>query len=363
MDLAEHAPAMKIPRHTLRPFQRDALTALQSPGHVICVAATGSGKSLIYEKQAALPGQRTLLITPLIALARQQARRLEALGLNVSTGAGATAESQVWIWSPEKLTDPFQANLQKLRRWSPTFLVVDECHCVWEWGAGFRPAFSKLPEWVNLLDVPRSLWLTATLPTECRRDLKSRLPNPQHDVGDFSLPAGLHIKTLQVPWLDRSHALLRWTELNHEPGIIFTATRAGAERVARLLKASRSGVIVYHAGLSPEERQGLEALIEKGKADIVVATTAFGMGMDHARFRWVALWQAPTSLLTLTQMIGRVGRAGSKAKALLLWDWEDFRLLEWSQGEHAKKNADLPRLARFLSQPQKQSEILHEYFH
>src|SRR5262249_24821920 len=156
----------------LRPFQQAALEALVHPGHVLCVAPTGSGKSLIYERAAQKPGRRTLLITPLVALARQQHERLSARATaTLGAGSGSQgpppgAESGIWLASPESLQSP--RSLPALRRWRPDFLVVDECHCLWEWGESFRPAFRAIPGLLRELAIDSSLWLTATLPPEAR---------------------------------------------------------------------------------------------------------------------------------------------------------------------------------------------------
>ena len=170
----------------LRPFQRAALSALAEPGHVICVSRTGSGKSLIYERAARQPGRRTLLVSPLIALAFQQRERLRAAGLRVKMGSGGSAErpesgTQAWIVSPETLR--YAAYQSALESWKPDFLVVDECHCLWDWGDGFRPDFLALPDLIPRLGIPRSLWLTATLPVDARRELRSRLPSRVRELG------------------------------------------------------------------------------------------------------------------------------------------------------------------------------------
>src|SRR5690349_16700484 len=126
--------------HQLRPFQKRALEALGGPfcdSHVLCIAPTGSGKSLIYEKAASHPTRRTLLITPLVALARQQHQKLLKLGIPVHLGSGGQSQgppfgkSGAWIISPEILS--FPSKHQALQNWKPNLLVVDECHCLWEW--------------------------------------------------------------------------------------------------------------------------------------------------------------------------------------------------------------------------------------
>ena len=132
---------------TLRPFQKQAIEALKSnspSAHVICVAPTGSGKSLIYEEVAAMANRKTLLVTPLVALARQQFKKMKERGISVTMAAGGSVEGPpvnktgAWIVSPESLQSPRRQ--AALASWQPNFLVLDECHCLWEWGERFRPA-------------------------------------------------------------------------------------------------------------------------------------------------------------------------------------------------------------------------------
>ncbi len=343
---------------TLRPFQKEALAALETPCHLICVAPTGSGKSLIYETLLARRGWRTLLVSPLVALSRQQAARLEALGIR--TGAG----SDVRIISPESLTPRL---LRELRVWRPEFLVVDECHCVWDWGERFRPAFNRISESLHALAIPRSLWLTATLPPEAREDLRRKLPAPVREVGSFALPDHLELQTLRVPWSHRLDAVLSWVRRHREPGILFAPTRELAEKLARVFTAegartSRS-VAHYHAGMSREERVALEERFHAGEIELVVATSAFGLGIHQTRLRWAALWQAPPSLLALAQFLGRAGRDPKlPSTGMVFWDLEDFRIAEWTLAGSARRKEDYEAVYEFLTSNQCRRTALSNYF-
>lgn len=332
----------------LRPFQIQALESLSTEkSDVICVAPTGSGKSLIYERIAALKQQKTLLITPLIALGRQQKKRLLQAGVQATLGMGEGAEGppisargpSAWIVSPERLF-PFESvpDAGWLKGWKPSFLVMDECHCLSDWGSRFRPAFSRIPQFLKERKISKSLWLTATLPWQSRKILLDSLPAPILEIGQFALPEKLKFKTSRVPLADRPWALMqeirRLQFKESTKGIVFAFTRSGAEQVMRLLQAAGVRVLLYHAGISHEEKLAVESSIQEDRVDVVVATSAFGMGMDYSTLKWVILWQAPFSILTLAQAIGRVGRAGYEGEAIVFWDDDDFKLLEWAGTEN-----------------------------
>ncbi len=353
-----------MPHFQLHPFQAKALetlsVSLQKQTHVLCVAPTGSGKSLIYEKAAKEPHRRTLLITPLVALARQQFRKLKEMGIPVTLGAGGGIEgvsldpppqkSGAWIISPETLQ--FAGKRNALSEWQPNLLVVDECHCLWEWGENFRPAFTLIPELLSKYSIPHSLWLTATLPHDARLQMRTLLPHPVTELGQFDLPARLILQAQRIPWRLRTQALTEWVRKIDEPGLIFVPTRESTQRIARLIAATGKRVISYHGGLSAEERKNIEQMVSQNTVDVIVTTTAFGMGMDYPHLNYVVLWQTPTSILSLVQAIGRVGRNPNRnSHALVLWDYDDFRLLEWTVKNSSKRKKEMEDLLEFLNSP------------
>jgi len=356
-------------RKRLRPFQKETIRLIEKHGHVLCIAPTGSGKSRIFEEYLRITPSRAILITPLVALARQQAKNLEEYGIRTRMGCGPDSqpiphfsrpnESEVWIVSPERVLQRPRSVFPQIRSWKPTLLIVDECHCFWDWGDRFRPVFRKIPDLINELKIPSSLWLTATLPTKARSLLKRALEVKIFTYGGFSLAPNLKILTLPVRPIDRPAFLRNFLLKQTSPGIIFMQTRAGAERVSSFLHHHFEEVMLYHAGMSAEERQTIENLIAGNRVRILVCTSAFGMGMDFRQFEWIVFLGPPYSLLTLTQAMGRVGRSGEPCIALVVWDATDFQFLP--PGTSRTRDETLA-LLQFLQTENGQKEFLQSYF-
>ena len=355
----------------LHSFQKRALTALESPQHVLVIAPTGSGKSLIFERSSQNPNRRTLLVTPLVALARQQYQRLSetrgesvriAIGGEPLPGAFETSSTEMLICSPESLLSP--SRIHALNLWKPNFLVVDECHCLWEWGDRFRPAFQKLPQLLNDYDIRTSLWLTATLPPRYRDELRKVFHGSLIEIGEFDLPPSLRLEVVRVSWANRPSLLADWASQQTGAGLVFVNTREETQRIERLLRgAGVVRVASYHGGLSLEERRTIERQVATEELQVVVSTSAFGMGMNYPHLEWVVIWRAPNSLLNLTQAIGRVGRTANRpARALVLWDEPDFQLNEWLWRESALKREEQTRVRDFLSADLCRRSFLMNYF-
>jgi ATP-dependent DNA helicase RecQ len=327
---------MKFP-FKLRPDQLKALHELNNTDHLIYIAATGSGKSILFQKYIHdHPKTRAVLISPLNALSRQQSERFSKLGIKVFYQESPQGgESGVWVLSPEKIQGKVE---EQLHFWQPQFLIVDEAHCVWEWGAQFRPAYLRVLELVKLPSIKKSLWCSATLPVRVQSELKKHLltlDQPRvKKIGLFTLPSTLDLRReklspeVRLSWLRNMLGIYA-----DQSGMIFCNTRLAAVSLQKYLHHWGIHSFYYHAGLSVEEKLNLELQLKLQKQSsnpvVVVATSAFGMGMDYSFFKFCILFEPPFSILSLVQAIGRVGRATSnqfemRARAYVLWHPVDF---------------------------------------
>ncbi len=353
----------------LKPFQVAALTQLQSRKiHLVCASPTGSGKGVILEKICDNAKERVLLLTPLIALARQQSSRFEERGVLVHQTLGEMhssppdTESRVWMMSPERL---LSARTQdQIRHWKPTLIAIDECHCIWEWGKGFRPAYELIPKWVKDSSFCRTFWMSATLPKTSLIKLKKALePESVQVIGSFELPELLTYEIQKIRYQDRNSALIHFLKSRRdESGIVFGLSRKITESLHRLLHEFGVQTIVYHAGLSKEERRHIEARLRTEKRLVALATNAFGLGMDFANLDFVCAYQPSFNLLSLIQAMGRVGRR-RRGRALIFYHEEDFRILSQTFVRSEDDRKDIQLLYEFLnSEHKRRGEILQSYF-
>jgi ATP-dependent DNA helicase RecQ len=324
---------------TFRPGQERLVRAVLSGRDAVGLLPTGGGKSLTYLLPAGLLPGLTLVVSPLVALMADQLERARAAGLRAEALAGPVQRREVerilaearagrvdlLLLAPERIAGSLAHRLGAL---PCALLVVDEAHCVVQWGYDFRPDYLVLAGLGQRLGVPTlALTATATPPVRAELERLLELRKPVRVVRSFDRP-NLTWRRLRV----RSDAD-RWRRLVTEvrgatgPVLVYVPTRGEAERLADGLIRAGLDARAYHAGRPPEERASVQRDLLGGRLDRIVCTNAFGMGVDKPDIRRVVHWRPPGSLEMYYQEAGRAGRDGAPSDVLLLWHPRDLDLL------------------------------------
>jgi ATP-dependent DNA helicase RecQ len=334
----------------LRPGQREAIESVLDGRDTLVVMSTGSGKSAIYQIAGMLIEGATVVVSPLIALQRDQVEDLEdraaggAAQLNSSLRASererALAELaedalEFLLLAPEQLAN--EEVLGELAAARPSLLVVDEAHCISEWGHDFRPDYLRLAAAAEAMGRPTILALTATAAPPVRDEIVERLELRDANVlvRGFDRP-NIHLSVERFHGDNgaerKQRALLDAIEAAPKPGLAYVATRRHAEEVAAALRDRGVTAASYHAGMRAGERDDVQQRFMDSELEVVVATTAFGMGIDKADVRWVFHSEVSESLDAYYQEIGRAGRDGEPARAVLFYRSEDLGLRRFFAG-------------------------------
>ncbi|WP_427917187.1 RecQ family ATP-dependent DNA helicase [Streptomyces sp. cg40] len=325
----------------LRPAQLAAMKAVMKGRDVLAVMPTGAGKSAVYQVPAVLLGGPVVVVSPLIALQRDQMQSLlgsAALRTAAVNSAQRRSENEtawarissssadVIFLAPEQLAKPDVTD--RLAAVRPRLLVVDEAHCVSSWGHDFRPDYLRLRHARERLGNPPVLALTANAAAPVRRDIAERLgmTDPVEIVAGFGRPnIHLDVSAFRDAAAKQRFVVERAT-VEEKPGILYAGTRKAADSYAEQLISLGLSAASYHAGLSPTERRQTQDRFSSGELDVVVATSAFGMGIDKANVRFVLHASVPGSLDAYYQEIGRAGRDGAPARAILAYRPQDLGL-------------------------------------
>ncbi len=329
---------------SFRTGQERVIATVLAGRDCLCVMPTGGGKSLCYQLPALMLEGLTLVVSPLIALMKDQVDQLQALGLPVSLinstlsaaeqnqrlDRMAAGEYRLLYVVPER----FRSGrfLDAVRAVGVKLLAVDEAHCISEWGHDFRPDYARLGHFRRLLGNPTTIALTATATDRVRRDIVELLAlhQPETFITGFARP-NLYYE-VEMPRSERLKPAALVEFLAHTPGsgIIYTSTRKRAEEVAEIIgNETRRRAVVYHAGMLPDQRRRAQDDFMRGRCEIVVATNAFGMGIDKADVRFVVHYNMPGSLEAYYQEAGRAGRDGASSHCLMLFHASDRYIQEY----------------------------------
>ncbi|WP_111412148.1 RecQ family ATP-dependent DNA helicase [Billgrantia lactosivorans] len=329
-----------------RPGQRPVIEAITAGRSAAAIFPTGSGKSLCYQLPALHLPHLTLVISPLLALMQDQLAFLARHGIaaaSIDSGqsreeAAAVMEGvkrgeiRILMVSVERLkNERFRAFI---RRVPISLLVVDEAHCISEWGHNFRPDYLKLPQYRHEFGIPQVLLLTATATPRVIADMRERFDIAESDVTatGFYRP-NLNLEVAPVPAEMRPRRLVEWLrprlgDAPPQPTIVYVTLQQTAERLAAYLTKAGLAATAYHAGLDGETRERIQHDFMAGHTACIVATIAFGMGIDKADIRNVVHFDLPKSVENYSQEIGRAGRDGQPSDCLMLAGRDHVNVLE-----------------------------------
>ncbi|SLN28976.1 ATP-dependent DNA helicase RecQ [Pseudoruegeria aquimaris] len=364
-----------------RPGQEEIVNAVIAGRNTLAIMPTGGGKSLCYQLPALAREGVTVVISPLIALMRDQVRALREAGVEAGALTSGNTEEEtdavfaaldenrlkLLYMAPERLASG--GTLPLLRRIGTSLIAVDEAHCVSQWGHDFRPDYLRIGELRRALGVPLAAF-TATADAETRSEIITRLfdgETPDTFLHGFDRP-NIHL-AFAAKDSPRRQILAFADARRGQSGIVYCATRAKTESLAKALSEDGHPACHYHGGMEPDARRAVEARFQQEDGLIVVATVAFGMGVDKPDIRWVAHADLPKSIEAYYQEIGRAGRDGAPAETLTLYGADDIRLrraqIDEGLAPPERRAADHARLNALLGLAEAQKcrrESLLAYF-
>ena len=344
-----------------RASQRAVCDAATSGRDVLLVMPTGAGKSLCYQLPAIARGGTALVISPLIALMDDQAHKLTALGLNVGRiHSGMDRENsrqvcrdyldgklQFLFIAPERFRVPGFGPMLAKRK--PSLIAIDEAHCISQWGHDFRPDYRNLAAHLGALRPAPIIALTATATPQVQKDIVSELAltNAAQFIQGFRR-TNLAVEVVEVSKPRRTEMARKLlSDTANRPAIIYAPSRKDAETLATELN-SAFPTATYHAGLDPATRDRVQRSFLSGGLDVVVATVAFGMGIDKADVRTVLHTAMPASVESFYQEIGRAGRDGKPSRSILMYSYADRRMHDFFLERDYPPTDTLARIASAL---------------
>lgn len=328
---------------SFRPGQEEVINQVLNRKNILAVMPTGAGKSMCYQIPALVNPGLTLVISPLISLMKDQIDSLKQNGISAAALNSATPQDEVnpilrqayegkiklLYVTPERLAmEYFRYQLNFL---DISLVAVDEAHCISQWGHDFRPAYRQIMEGVNSIkSKPNILALTATATPSVQKDIAEQLhiPPENYVITSFARP-NLSFKVVDNPVNTELYLLDYIKKHSKQSGIIYASTRKNVEELTDYL--AQNGILTasYHAGLSNKERANVQDAFQFDKVQIIVATNAFGMGIDKSNVRFVIHANSTPNLESYYQEAGRAGRDGEPCEGILIYHPKDIRLYRW----------------------------------
>ena len=344
-----------------RPGQKEIIQKVIDQENVLGIMPTGSGKSICYQLPALLLDGLTVVVSPLISLMKDQVDAANQLGIpatfiNSSLDGYETArrfqeidiqQYRLLYIAPERFIMP--DFIQAMKRWNVRMIAIDEAHCISQWGHDFRPSYLQMANQLDQLpNRPVIVALTATATVQVAADIKRLLKIPENN----HIQTGFERENLRFQVIKdqkKEQYLIEYLKINkNQSGIIYSATRKEVDRLYHLLKKFGFSVGRYHGGLNENERTEMQEAFLYDRLQLIVATNAFGMGINKSNVRFVIHYQIPGSLEAYYQEAGRAGRDGLSSEAILLFSPQDIQVqkffIQQSQREEGQKQKEYEKL-------------------
>jgi len=344
-----------------RPGQKEIIQKVIDQENVLGIMPTGSGKSICYQLPALLLDGLTVVVSPLISLMKDQVDAANQLGIpatfiNSSLDGYETArrfqeidrqQYRLLYIAPERFIMP--DFIQAMKRWNVRMIAIDEAHCISQWGHDFRPSYLQMANQLDQLpNRPVIVALTATATVQVAADIKRLLKIPENN----HIQTGFERENLRFQVIKdqkKEQYLIEYLKINkNQSGIIYAATRKEVDSLYHLLKKFDFSVGRYHGGLNENERTEMQEAFLYDRLQLIVATNAFGMGINKSNVRFVIHYQIPGSLEAYYQEAGRAGRDGLSSEAILLFSPQDIQVqkffIQQSQREEGQKQKEYEKL-------------------
>ena len=348
------------------PGQKDVLRDIFSGQNVVAVMPTGAGKSLLYQLPAIVMPGTVLVISPLISLMKDQVdslrgKNIQAAYINSTLGTYEKRQIieamryglyQLVYVAPERLQNPdFR---QAIRQTKVAMLAVDEAHCISQWGHDFRPDYLKIKDLREWLNYPQTAALTATATPDVRREIAQRLELQQwadHVAGFDRDNLYFEVRPVSSQKQKIEHIIATYRQIGPS-GIIYAATRKNVESIDHKLRSQKIAAGCYHAGLPQYQRDKVQEDFMADRLSVVVATNAFGMGIDKTNIRFVTHYDIPANIEAYYQEVGRAGRDGKPSRCCLLFNYADTRIARFFIEESHPAPAVVEQLWQMISREQ-----------